>query len=236
MLMKELIELYEGKKSKITEPAKPSVSMEDQIVKFEKQGGKIIGDVKKGSEVGKVGAHNLGHFNQVVIVFYPDGSFERFDKDTTVTYKTGWKGKQIDSEHLSGEKRELSDYERRVKAFEKNKRTFGRIKAKKEKKFNRDSGQAAKWLSAVDIDDPENKDIKKLLQKRGGVLDAMAMVYKVIVGDTPDFEQESLNTKLKTVLDHDYMERFGGVSKSDKSEFMALPGKFQRWAAASVLI
>jgi hypothetical protein len=236
MLMKELIELYEGKKPKKVEPAKPSASMEDQLVKFAKSGGEIIGVVKKGSDVGKVGAHNKGQHNQAIIVFYPDGSYERFEKDSLVTYKDGWTGPDVESEHLKGPKRELTDYERRVKEFEKNKKEYHRKVVKKQKKFGRDTGQAAKWLAAVDIDDPENKDIKKFLQKKGGVVDAMATVYRVILGDTPDFEQESLNMKLKTVLDLDYMERFGGITKTEKKEFMQLPGKFQRWAAASVLI
>ena len=42
MLMKELIELYEGKKSKKVEPVKPIASMEDQLVKFAKSGGEIV--------------------------------------------------------------------------------------------------------------------------------------------------------------------------------------------------
>ena len=235
--MKELIELYEGKKAKKNaEPAKPTASMDELLAKFKKTGGEIIGDIKKGTAVGHVGAHNKGQWNQAVIVFYPDGAYERFDHDSTVIYKDGWKGVDVDTEHLKGKKRELTDYERRVKEFEKNKKEYSRKKLKKTKKFGRDAEQAAKWLAAVDIDAPENKDIKRFLQKRGGVVDAMSTVYNVIVGDTPDFAQESLNMKLKTVLDLDYMEKFGGITKAEKKEFMSLPGKFQRWAAASVLI
>lgn len=236
MLMKELIELYEGKKPKKVEPAKPNVSMDDLIAKFKKTGGEIIGDVKKGEAVGKIGVHNKGMWNQAVIVFYPDGTYERFEHDSKVIYKNGWKGMEVDSEHLKGPKRELTDYERRVKEFEANKKKFAKAKVKKAKKFGHDAEQAAKWLAAADIDAPENRDIKKFLQKRDGVVDAMNKVYQVILSDTPEFEQESLNMKLKTVLDLDYMEKFGGITKTEKKQFMELPGKFQRWAAASVLI
>jgi hypothetical protein len=237
MLVKELIELYEGKKAKkpVTDN-KPTVSMEDQLAKFAKQGGEIIGDIKKGNEIGKVGAHNKGQWNQAIIVFYPDGSYQRFDYDSRVTYKDGWTGVEIDSEHLKGPKRELTDYERRVKEFEKNKKLYAKAKIKKSKKFGKDVEQASKWLAAADLDAPENKDIKRFLQKKDGVVDAMSKVYQVILADTPEFEQESLNMKLKTVLDLDYMEKFGGITKLEKREFMKLPGKFQRWAAASVLI
>ena len=236
MLMKELIELYEGKKPKKEEPKKPTASMEEQIAKFKKIGGEIIGDVKKGDAVGKIGAHNKGMWNQAIIVFYPDGTYERFEHDSKVIYKDGWKGTDVDSEHLKGPKRELTDYERRVKEFEANKKKFSRAKTKKAKKFGRDAEQAAKWLAAADIDAPENKDIKKFLQKRGGIVDAMNIVYQVILSDTPEFEQESLNMKLKTVLDLDYMEKFADITIQEKKQFMQLPGKYQRWAAASVLI
>lgn len=236
MLMKELIELYEGKKPKKEEPQKPSASMDELIEKFKKTGGEIVGDVKKGKEVGKMGVHNKGLWNQVVIIFYPNGEYDRFDHDSKVIFKDGWKGPEIDSEHLKGPKRELTAYERRVKEFESNKKKFVKAKIKKAKKFGKDTDQAAKWLAAVDIDDPENLDIKRFLQKRGGVVDAMNIVYQVILADTPEFEQESLNMKLKTVLDLDYMEKFGGITKTEKKQFMQLPGKFQRWAAASVLI
>lgn len=235
MLLKELMYLYEGKKPKKEEPA-PKASMEELIEKFKRSGGEIVADVKKGKEVGKIGAHNKGMWNQVIIVFYPDGSFERFDHDSKVIYKDGWKGLEFDSEHLKGPERKLTDYERRVKEFESNKKKYARAKVKKAKKFGRDAEQAAKWLAAADIDAPENRDIKKFLQKRGGIVDAMNIVYQVILSDTPDFEQESLNMKLKTVLDLDYLEKFGGISKQEKKQFMQLPGKFQRWAAASVLI
>jgi hypothetical protein len=247
MLMKELIELYEGKKPKPIEPKKPTTTLAQNLEKFEKSGGQIIGDVKNGSEVGKIGAHNKGQWNQAVIVFYPDGSYDRFDHDATVIYRDGWKGVEVDTDHLKGKKRELTAYEKRMKEFEKNKKAYhkqllkdrrerDRQEVKKSKKFNRDTTKASKWLAAIDIDDPKNVDTVKLLRKRGGVLDAMNMVYNVILADEPDFEQESLETKLQTVLDFDYLEKIGGVSKGEKTEFVQLPTKWLRWAAASVLI
>jgi hypothetical protein len=248
MLVHEIVELYEGKKTKKAAPApKPKGSMDEQIEKFKTGGGEIVGEIKKGSQTGFVGTHNKGKWNQVVIVFYPDGNYERFEKDSIVTYHEGWEGETVDTEHLSGKKRELTAYEIRVKEFEKNKKEYARkvakerkererLENKKAKKFGRDAEKAAKWLAAVDINDPDNSDIKKMLNKKGGVVDAMATVYKVICADTPGFDQETLETKLLTVLDHDYMERFGHITKTEKKDFQKLPTKWQRWAAAAVLV
>lgn len=244
--MKELMELYEGKKP-AAPVAAPAKSMDELVDKFLKQGGEIVGEVTKGEAVGKVGAHNKGQHNQAILVFYPDGTFKRFDKDAKVEYKDGWKGPEIDSDNLKGPKRELSDYERRTKEFEKKKKEYARkaakarkenerIAAKNEKKFGREAEKAAKWLSAVDLDDPKNSDVKKFLQRKGGVVDAMGITYQVIIDDNPGFALENLDMKLKTVLDLDYLEKFGGITKTEKKEFMMLPMKFQRWAAASVLL
>ncbi len=235
MLLNELLDLYEGKKPK-KEILKPSLTIDDQISKFERNGGKIIGDIKKGNEIGKIGEHNKGMWNQVIIVFYPDGTYERFDHDSKVTFKPGWVGIEIDSNNLKQPEPKISEYQRRIKEYEKNKKEYEKFRNKRIKKFNYNSEQASKWLSSVDIDSPENKDIKKFLQKKNGVIDAMNIVYQVILNDTPEFESESLNNKLKTVLDHDYLERFGHITKTEKNQFMQLPGKFQKWAAASVLI
>lgn len=247
MLIKELIELYEGKKPKPIDPPKPKGTMKELVAKFEKSGGEIVGDVKKGSETGKIGVHNKGQWNQSVIVFYPDGFYDRFEKDSKVFYRDGWSGADIDSEHLKQPKRELTAYEKRMKEFEKNKKAYHRQLLKdrrererndlrKDKKFSKDTTKAAKWLAAIDLEDPKNADTVKLLRKRDGVLDAMSMVYNVILAEDPSFEQESLETKLQTVLDFDYLEKIGGIAKSEKNEFVQLPTKWLRWAAASVLI
>lgn len=88
----------------------------DRLVKI---GGEILNDhAKNGHDVAAVG-HNQGvHF-----VMYPDGAFDRFEKDQEVKYRKGWNGPVINDPK--------SVAERQARAFSEQMSALAREKAAK---------------------------------------------------------------------------------------------------------
>jgi hypothetical protein len=128
-----------------------TTAVQDRIERLLKIGGEILDkQVTNGNELAAVGVNQGVHF-----VMYPDGTFERFEKDELVKYRKGWTGPTInDPKEVRARKEREFNEQMAAIAEEKQKQRDARRAARKKGLVESNEPSLVERLKRYEIEVP----------------------------------------------------------------------------------